>query len=52
MPIVVPTEMLAAIDAAYQRFEAAINVFSDRLVAIPAPEIVYHYTDSAGLLGF
>lgn len=43
--------MLAAIAAGYERCEARLDSFSHGLTAVPSPSIIYHYTDSAGLLG-
>lgn len=47
----VPADMLEVIEACYQRCEALVNSFASKLDAQPVPATVYHYTDSAGLLG-
>ncbi len=47
----VPADMLEAIEACYQRCAAIVDNFAIKADAQPAPASVYHYTDSAGLLG-
>lgn len=47
----IPEEMLAAVVAGHERCEARLDSFADALAAAPPPKVIYHYTDSAGLLG-
>lgn len=43
--------MLEAIEACYQKCEAIVDKFASKMEAEPTPATIYHYTDSAGLLG-
>jgi hypothetical protein len=47
----IPEDMLAAVDAGHKRCEAKLNTFANELEAAPPPNLIYHYTDGAGLLG-
>lgn len=46
-----PDDMLSAMEDGYMRCETRVDAFANRLASEPPPSIVYHYTDSAGLLG-
>ena len=48
---VIPPDMLEAIEDCYKRCNAIVQNYAHKLDAQPAPAMVYHYTDSAGLLG-
>src|SRR5688572_2314901 len=47
----VPADMLSAIEAAHDRCEEKLRSFTRPLGETPPPPRIYHYTDSAGLLG-
>jgi hypothetical protein len=47
----VPADMVEAIERCHQRCEAIVNDFAREMDAQPAPSTIYHYTNSAGLLG-
>ena len=47
----IPPDMLEAIEDCYERCNAIVQNYAHKLDAQPVPAIVYHYTDSAGLLG-
>ena len=47
----IPPDMLEAIEDCYERCNAIVQNYAYKLDAQPPPAIVYHYTDSAGLLG-
>src|SRR4051812_37374338 len=47
----IPGDMLAAVKATHERCQTNFSVFKQRLNETPLPPKIYHYTDSAGLLG-
>jgi hypothetical protein len=46
-----PTEFRAAVDSAAAQCEAIVERFVSAIEGCPSPDVIYHYTDAAGLFG-